>query len=111
MSEPVGLWLLVALGIAATYLWRGLGVVVAARLDPDGPLVAWVTCVSYAMLAGLVARMVVMPFGALAGTPLGHRLGATAAGFAVFYLTRGRILPGVAAGVGCFIALQALAGP
>jgi branched-subunit amino acid transport protein len=110
MSEPIALWLLVALGIAATYVWRGLGVLVAARLDPDGPFVAWVTCVSYAMLAGLVARMVVMPLGALADTPLADRLIATAVGFAAFYLTRKRILPGVGAGVGAFILLQVVRG-
>jgi len=110
MSQPIDLWPLVALGIAATYLWRGLGVLVAARLDPDGPFVAWVTCVSYAMLAGLVARMVVLPLGALAATPLADRLIATALGFAAFYLAGKRILPGVGAGVGGFILLQLLRG-
>ncbi len=105
MTTSADLWLLLGLGIAATYLWRGLGVTLSARLDPEGLVFEWVTCVSYAMLAGLVSRMTVMPLGGLAETALTDRLVATALGFLVFFLLRRRILPGIAAGVGLFILL------
>ena len=101
------LWLVMGLGVAATYLWRGLGVALSARLDPEGLVFEWVTCVSYAMLAGLIARMTVMPLGGLAETALIDRLVAMAAGFLVFFLLRERILPAVAAGAGLFMLLTA----
>lgn len=105
MTEAWALWLLLAAGIAVTYLWRGLGVALAARIDPAGSTFHWITCVSYAMLAGLVARMIVLPIGALEATPLIDRVAALALGFVAFYLCRRNYLPGVAVGFVCFLAL------
>ena len=99
------LWLVMGFGVAATYLWRGLGVALSARLDPEGLVFEWVTCVSYAMLAGLISRMTVLPLGGLAETGLAERLIAMALAFAVFFALGRRVLPGVAAGVAGFILL------
>ena len=99
------LWGLVLLSAAATYLWRGLGVLLSARIDPEGPIFQWVTCVSYAMLAGLISRMVILPLGSLAATPLSDRLIAVGVAFAVFFVWRRKVLPGVVAGVLAFILL------
>ena len=99
------LWLLLLLSVAGTYVWRGLGVVLSTRIDPEGPTFQWVTCVSYAMLAGLIARMTVQPIGSLADTSLADRLIAMALAFAVFYALGRRVLPGVAAGILFFILL------
>jgi branched-subunit amino acid transport protein len=106
-GEPY-LWLLMAMAIAATYFWRGLGALLSARINPQGAVFQWVSCVSYAMLAGLIARMTVFPLGGLAETLLFDRLAAMGVGFAVFYLARQKILLGVAAAAGIFIALTAL---
>ena len=57
------------------------------------------------MLAGLIARMTLMPLGGLAETPLSDRLIGMALGFLVYFALRRRVLPGVAAGVGIFILL------
>jgi branched-subunit amino acid transport protein len=95
--------------IAGTYLWRALGVAFSARVEPDGALFRWVTCVSYAMLAALISRMTVLPLGSLAETPMSFRLGAMAVAIAVFLFARRDMLPGVIAGVGTFIALVAFA--
>ena len=99
MSGDGTLWLLVLLCIAATYFWRGLGVLLSARIDPNGAVFQWVSCVSYAMLAGLIARMIVLPLGSLAGTELSDRLICTALGFLVFFLCGRRVLPGLTVGV------------
>ena len=101
-------WLLVTASIAATYVWRGAGVYCATRIDPQGRLFAWVSCVSYALLAGLIARMIVLPVGALNSTPLIDRLLAVGLSFAVYYLVRRRPLPAVLAGVGVFILISAM---
>ena len=93
------LWLLLALCGAATYLWRGPGVVISASIDPRGPLFTWVSCVAYAIIAGLVARMLVLPSGALADTSVIERtLGSGAALVAYFWLTRRNLFVGVLAG-------------
>ncbi len=105
MAGELGAWPVVLLGIAATFFWRALGVVFSARIDPESAIFQWVSCVSYAMVSGLIARMIIMPMGVLAETPLSDRLAATAFAFAVFFLWRKRVLPGVLGGVAAFILL------
>jgi len=93
------LWLLLALCAAMTYLWRGLGVALSGRLDAQGESFAWISCVAYAMIAGLVARMLLLPTGALAEIGAVERaLGSAAALAAYFWLTRRNLFAGVAAG-------------
>jgi branched-subunit amino acid transport protein len=105
MSEVI----MLLCGIVGTYVWRALGVTFSARIEPDGALFRWVSCVSYAMLAALISRMTVIPLGSLAETPIAFRLGAMAVAMAVFFLAGRSMLLGVVAGVGTFIALVALA--
>jgi branched-subunit amino acid transport protein len=93
------LWLLLAVCGAATYAWRGLGVLISDRLDARGEAFAWISCVAYAMIAGLIARMLVMPTGALAEITAPERaLGSAAALAAYFWLTRRNLFAGVLAG-------------
>ena len=95
----VELWLLLAVCGAMTYLWRGLGVLFAGRLHPEDESFTWISCVAYAMLAGLIARMLLLPTGALAATTVFERaLGSAAALAAYFWLTRRNLFAGVAAG-------------
>lgn len=93
------LWLVVLLCGAATFFWRALGVVFAERIDPSGDLFEWVSCVSYAMVAGLVCRMIIFPGNDLADIQLWIRATALAAGFGVYFLFRGSLILGVASGV------------
>jgi branched-subunit amino acid transport protein len=96
---------------AGTYLWRGLGVVVSARLSPDSELFAWVGCVAFAMLAGLVSRMVLIPSGPLEYTVLWQRLAATALSLVVYFcVTRKNLLAGVLTSAGAMYVLLLLAG-
>lgn len=99
MSEEPATWTLLMLCIAGTYLWRGLGVFVSTRIDPAGAVFQWITCISYAMLAGLISRMTILPLGALAETSLWERLVAMGLAFVVFFLCRRNILLGVLTGV------------
>ena len=83
---------------AATYLWRGIGVAVAARLRPDGEVFRWVGCVAIATLAGLISRILLLPSGALEETALWQRLAATGIALAAYlWLTRKNLLVGVLA--------------
>ena len=87
--------LVIACGFG-TYMWRALGVAVSSRLPPDSELFAWVGCVAFAMLAGLVSRMVLMPSGPLEATALWQRLAATAFAMVVYLVvTRKNLFAGV----------------
>ena len=103
--DDLGLWWIVLAAIAATYLWRFLGTVFAKQIDPDGALFQWVTCVSYAMLAGLISRMVFIPVGSLVEVPLWIRVTGLVVGLVVFFLARRVVLAGVGAGLAVFVGL------
>ncbi|MGH6662907.1 MAG: AzlD domain-containing protein [Rhodospirillales bacterium] len=109
-QHVLALWGLLAVVSLATYVWRATGVVIAARITPDGRLSQWFTCVAYGMLAGLISRIMLMPVGILAHTPLVDRLVSLGCGFALFVLFRRAMLPGVVGAVGVFIILAALRG-
>ena len=103
--DDLGLWWIVLAAIAAIYLWRFLGTVFAKQIDPDGALFQWVTCVSYAMLAGLISRMVFIPVGSLIEVPLWIRVAGLVVGLVVFFLARRVVLAGVGAGLAVFVGL------
>jgi branched-subunit amino acid transport protein len=106
-AQPWWLWplVLMTVGAAATYFWRGLGVYLAGKINADGPVFGWVSAVAYALLAGLIARMIVLPVGPLEETALAHRLGAAILALAVFFLSRHNILLGVTAGCATLVLL------
>ena len=101
-----------AIGVAAavTYFWRGLGVAVSGKIDKDSALFRWITCVAYALLAGLIARMILLPIGPLAQLSLEQRAGATIISLAVFFITRRNLLAGVTSGAAALILIAKL-GP
>lgn len=101
------LWLLLAVCGVATYLWRGPGVLLSAGIDPRSEAFTWISCVAYAIIAGVVSRMLVMPTGALAETTAFERaLGSVAALGAFFWLTKRNLLVGVAAGAAALWLLK-----
>jgi len=104
----LALWMLLAVVSLATYVWRATGVVIAARIKPDGRLSQWFTCVAYGMLAGLISRIMLMPVGILAQTLLVDRLAALGFGFVLFVALRRAMLPAVIGAVAVFMVLAAV---
>ena len=92
------LWLLMILCAAGTYVWRGLGVLLSGRISTSSEVFTWITCVAYAMVAGLIMRTIVLPTGLLATTSLTHRLLACALGLAAYYLSRRNLFVAVSVG-------------
>jgi branched-subunit amino acid transport protein len=92
------LWLIVLACGAATFVWRLLGVLVTRRIDANGAFFRWITCVSYAMVAGLIFRMILMPESELANVSLPIRIGTVAIAFSAYYLFKRRLVAGVLAG-------------
>jgi len=101
--------LLIAICGAATYLWRGLGVMLSGRIRTDSAVFAWVGCVAWAMIGGLTVRILLMPAGILAETSLPDRMIAAAVALLVFFvLSRRNLFFGVGSGFVAMIALSLL---
>ncbi|HEX2217107.1 MAG TPA: AzlD domain-containing protein, partial [Xanthobacteraceae bacterium] len=60
--------------------------------------VVWVRAVATAILAAVIAKLTLIPPGALAGVPLGVRLLSITVGFACFLLAQRSMFVGVMAG-------------
>lgn len=111
MTQPIA-WLdgahwpylaLLLFAVLPTEIWRWLAVAFARRIDPDSALVEWVRAVATALLAGVVAKLILAPPGALAALPLGLRIGALAVALAILAFDRRRVLLAVLAGEGVLI--------
>ncbi len=68
-------WSTLAIAAAGTYACRALGVVVSDKINQDSEFFRWLSAVTYALVAALVVRMVLMPVGPLASVPAGWRVG------------------------------------
>ncbi|MDF2618465.1 MAG: branched-chain amino acid transport [Xanthobacteraceae bacterium] len=95
-STELGAMLVVVLvGFLPNELWRLLGVLFGRRIDENSVWMQWVKAVAAALLAAVVARLLLVPSGALVGLPLWLRIGAVASGIAGFLLLRRSVLAGV----------------
>lgn len=103
MRESADLWLLMLACAAATYMWRGLGVLLSGRLNPQSAMFEWISCVAYALVAGLIARIIVAPSGLLGQTELMDRLLACAIAFAAYRVARRNMFIGMVCGLAFFM--------
>ena len=110
MIDPWLAFAALTIGALMTYAWRAVGVALAGRIDPEGAVIAWVGCVAYALLAGLICRMIVLPIGPLADTSLTARLGAAGIALVVFFAGGRRLLLSVVAGSLALVGLAAWLG-
>jgi branched-subunit amino acid transport protein len=95
-------WAFVVLivGAIATYLPRCAGVFISGRIQANSPIFNWFGCVAYALLAGMVARMIVLPVGPLNDVSLELRVISAIGAVTVFYLSRRNVLLSVFSGIG-----------
>lgn len=106
MTQPIPLldgpfWPYLALLLFAflpTEIWRWLAVAFARRINADSPALEWVRAVATALLAGVVAKLIIAPPGALAVLPLSLRVGALAATLAIVLFDRRRVFLAVIVG-------------
>jgi hypothetical protein len=89
---------LILLGFLPSEMWRWLGLILGRGLDEESEIILWVRAVATALIAGVVARIVVIPPGALASVPLSVRLLALGCGFLAFLLARRSAFAGVLVG-------------
>jgi hypothetical protein len=95
---------LLLIGFLPSEVWRWLGLVLGRGLDENSEIILWVRAVATALIAGVVARIVLIPPGALASVPLTVRLVALGGGFLAFLFIRRSAFAGVLAGEALLIA-------
>ncbi|MGY8990465.1 MAG: AzlD domain-containing protein [Rhodospirillales bacterium] len=98
-------WLLALVAGLATLKWRVLGVYFSGQIETTSLVFDWVSCVAYALIAGLVTRMIILPIGTLQETPPEARLLGAAIALVIFFAARRSVLLGTFAGVGLFVAM------
>jgi hypothetical protein len=87
----------VVAGFLATEVWRWVGVLVGTRLDESSPVIGWVRAVATALVAGVIAKLLLAPGGALGQTPMLLRIAAAAVGFVAYMVGGQRLFVGIAA--------------
>ncbi len=107
-----GLWpylVVIFVGFLPSEIWRWLSVFLVKGLSEDAEILVWVKAVATALLAGVVAKLLLSPSGALAVVPALWRWGALGCGFAAFFVFRRSILAGVVIGETVLISAGFLA--
>jgi Branched-chain amino acid transport protein (AzlD) len=89
---------LVLVGFLPNEIWRALGLLLARGLDEDSEIVVWSRAVATAILAGVIAKLILFPSGALTSIPLFVRVAAAVCGFAAFLGIRRSAFAGVLVG-------------
>jgi hypothetical protein len=101
MNGYEGLWgyvVLLMVGFLPSDIWRLLGVLISRGIDEESELLVWVRAVATAVLAGVIAKILFFPPGALATMPLSVRLAAIGCGFVAFLLARRSVFAGLVVG-------------
>ncbi|HEY6700378.1 MAG TPA: AzlD domain-containing protein [Pseudolabrys sp.] len=89
---------LILVGFLPNEIWRVLGLLLARGLDEDSEIVAWSRAVATAILAGVIAKLILFPSGALANIPLTVRVAAAVCGFIAFICIKRSVFAGVLGG-------------
>lgn len=86
------IYLAILLTAFATYLPRFLGVFSSDFVNEEGKLFKFVSCVSYGILAALIARIFIHPVGALEQTSTSIRLLAAGTTIVVLFVSKKNVL-------------------
>ncbi len=69
-----GVWIALVAACIGTYVCRAIGVLLSGRINQSSEIFRWLAAVTYAMVAALTVRLIVLPVGLLATIPLGVRI-------------------------------------
>jgi len=69
-----GLWIALAGACLGTYFCRAIGVFLSKSINQESEIFRWLAAVTYAMVAALTVRLIVMPLGLMATVPLWIRV-------------------------------------
>jgi branched-subunit amino acid transport protein len=72
--QGLGVWLALSAACLGTYICRAAGVKLSGHIHQDSEVFCWLSAVTYAMVAALTVRMILMPLGLLASVPVALRV-------------------------------------
>lgn len=106
LAGPLWPYLLViVVGFLPSEIWRVLGVFLSHGLDERSEILVWIRAVAATLLAGVVAKLLLTPSGALAVVPLSGRIGSLLVGVAGYFVVRRSVIAGVILGEATLIAI------
>jgi hypothetical protein len=109
-----GLWpylIVVVVGFLPSEMWRMLGTLLSRGLDENSEIIVWVRFVATTLLAGVVAKLLFAPTGALASVPAYGRFGSLLVGLGAYFLLGRSVIVGVLLGEVALIAITGVALP
>ena len=98
LTELWPYFLMILVGYLPNEVWRAFGLILARGLNEDSEIVVWSRAVATAILAGVIAKLVLFPTGALGAIPLSVRIISSVVGFVVFLAAKRSVSAGVLAG-------------
>ncbi len=87
--------LIIIVGFLPSEIWRVLGVLLSHGLDERSEILVWIRAVAATLLAGVVAKLLLTPSGALAVVPLFGRVGSLLIGVAGYFVVRRSVIAGI----------------
>jgi branched-subunit amino acid transport protein len=69
-----GLWIALIGASLGTYFCRAIGVMLSNSINQESEIFRWLAAVTYAMVAALTIRLIVMPLGLMSTVPLWIRI-------------------------------------
>lgn len=94
-----GVWLALSAACVGTYICRAAGVKLSGHIHQDSEVFRWLSAVTYAMVAALTMRMILMPLGLLATVPMWLRVVICALSVAVMVSSpQRRLVPALLTG-------------
>jgi len=94
-----GVWLALSAACIGTYICRAAGVKLSGHIHQDSEVFRWLSAVTYAMVAALTVRMILMPLGLLATVPVLLRVVICALSLAVMVSSpQRRLVPALLTG-------------
>ena len=69
-----GLWIALVGACLGTYFCRAIGVLLSNSINQESEIFRWLAAVTYAMVAALTIRLIIMPIGLMATVPLWMRI-------------------------------------
>jgi branched-subunit amino acid transport protein len=99
MFNDAGMWAALIAACIGTYFWRGLGVYLSGKISQDSELFKWLSAVTYAMVAALTVRIILLPVGLLGTVPIYIRLAVSIVALIIMYSRPGeRMIPALLVG-------------
>ncbi len=96
--------LVIVVGFLPSEVWRILGALLSHGLDERSEILVWIRAVATTLLAGVVAKLLLTPSGALAVVPLYGRIISLLIGLAGYFMMRRSVIAGIVLGEATLIA-------